>query len=778
MKRIALSVFVVLAVTSFCSGQWLERRVVIGDTLGGITLRGEVVVNPLSGNEYIEATGVRVFNPAALQKVRDFRIGNLVVFCPPSGKGYILRDTAFVVDAATDTIIGATALPFYPYELAYSRTSNKLYLGGIQTNAVLVFDPEGDSVMGTIEVGHATYDLVWDSLRNRVYEAGYTDTICVIDCGADTVLAKVRLSFIGCSSLALAEASGKLYCAGDPDTTGGDNVLVVSTDSLVPVGAVVGLSYPDAMVYNPVTERLYCPNEESLFIVDCRTDSVRSQLEAPYVTALAVNTLDGRVYLGLEDSTRLAVLDTLDSIAGWIPTPNVPTQHTSALAFRPDRNELYGITSASRVFVVDASADTVAGVLNYATYLPRQMVHNPAGNKLYLLCAAQDELVVVDSTLAVSERLPGLAVSTYAQPVLNPALNRLYVADADEFRVIDCSRDSLLRVHGMYGISRARAVLVPYLSRLYVFSASTGTGGDSVYAYDCLRDTVTSVMLVSDDVPSAVYDPRSNRVFFCCADAPTLRALDPVTNTVVKTFDLVGGSYRGKMALNLDLGRLYYVDQSPDIIFTIDVLTDSVLAAESLPENVDSLFLNRRLQKLYLCGDDQTLVFDCAMGTVVDTVSAGYSNSGLMDDRNDKLYLRDGEVVDCRYDSIVTQLDSINPRCMAWDAIDNRVFQATTSRLYVYRDDPYGVEEQRVELREQRFATIVRGVLFLPRDGLGTRSGLSDNPVMSRAALLDISGRKVLDLRPGRNDVRALPAGVYFVRHVVDNRTTKVVVER
>jgi len=30
--------------------------------------------------------------------------------------------------------------------------------------------------------------------------------------------------------------------------------------------------------------------------------------------------------------------------------------------------------------------------------------------------------------------------------------------------------------------------------------------------------------------------------------------------------------------------------------------------------------------------------------------------------------------------------------------------------------------------------------------------------------LLDASGRKVLDLHPGANDVRALSSGVYFVR--------------
>ena len=52
--------------------------------------------------------------------------------------------------------------------------------------------------------------------------------------------------------------------------------------------------------------------------------------------------------------------------------------------------------------------------------------------------------------------------------------------------------------------------------------------------------------------------------------------------------------------------------------------------------------------------------------------------------------------------------------------------------------------------------TVVGGVLFLPGDR-GPRTG-------DRAALHDVAGREVLDLKPGANDVRALAPGVYFVR--------------
>ncbi|MBM3323135.1 hypothetical protein FJY69_06635, partial [candidate division WOR-3 bacterium] len=83
--------------------------------------------------------------------------------------------------------------------------------------------------------------------------------------------------------------------------------------------------------------------------------------------------------------------------------------------------------------------------------------------------------------------------------------------------------------------------------------------------------------------------------------------------------------------------------------------------------------------------------------------------------------------------------------------------------------------------------TIVRRVLFLPRDmGPGTRSELPGrNSVMSRPALLDIGGRKVLDLKPGANDVSRLAPGVYFVREegsrvqgAKGSRVRKVVVAR
>jgi DNA-binding beta-propeller fold protein YncE len=772
MRKNVLFVLVV-AVVSVCSGQWFERQVILGDTFGGLGSPDRIVANPISGNVYVESRPIQVFNPATLEKMRGPGVSGSVVFCPPSGKGYVLREPLVIIDAAADTVTGTTMLPFGPNAYAYSRTSNRLYLAHRNDTNLLVYDPGVDSILGTVSVGFDIRALTWDTVWNRVYIGGASDTAAelrALDCVGDTLRPGIRTGLATVSSLTLSAVSHKLYCAGDGISEIGA-VVAVSTDSMRCVDTVPGLPAADVISYSPVTDRLYVVDDEDVYVVDCRGDTIRAARDLVLdAYAITPSTLTGRVYVGIYDSAQVLMMDTTDSVVGTIRLPTTAAAEVDALTFSPDRDELYAATDNGHAFVVDASLDTIAGAVSYETVTAYQMIHNPAGNKLYVLCPDQDEVLVFDSTFDAPKHISGGVYNASGMPVLSPALNRMYVADGSRLRVIDCISDSLLGSRIMFGLSHSIPVMVPYLNKLYVFAGSSA--GDSAYAYGCLRDTVFSVSYLTDAVPCAVYDPRSNRVFFACEDSPTVRALDPVTDSVVKTFNLVGGSYGGRMAVNLDLGRLYYTDQTADRMFTLDLQADSVIASESLPWDIEAMFLNRRLGKLYLCSQDtaRVLVFDCGQGTVVDTIHAGYQYAGLMDDRNDKFYLRYGAVVDCRYDSVVTRLDSLSPRSMAWDAIDNRVFQATTSRLYVYRDELYGVADGSVAARPQRLPTIVRGVLrFEPVNG---------DERQARGALLDVTGRRVMDLRPGRNDVRSLPAGVYFVRQVVGNQTVKVVIQR
>jgi hypothetical protein len=86
------------------------------------------------------------------------------------------------------------------------------------------------------------------------------------------------------------------------------------------------------------------------------------------------------------------------------------------------------------------------------------------------------------------------------------------------------------------------------------------------------------------------------------------------------------------------------------------------------------------------------------------------------------------------------------------------VFRTPNGRLYsVYGKSTPGIQ-QRPEpiVATSRHPSVIRGVLFLQGDrGPGTGD---------RAALLDIAGRKLIELQPGANDVSRLSPGVYFVR--------------
>ena len=76
---------------------------------------------------------------------------------------------------------------------------------------------------------------------------------------------------------------------------------------------------------------------------------------------------------------------------------------------------------------------------------------------------------------------------------------------------------------------------------------------------------------------------------------------------------------------------------------------------------------------------------------------------------------------------------------------------------------------------ERPASTIVRGVLALPRD-MTESSGDTDR--VPRPVLVDISGRYVMALQLGPNDVRRLAPGVYFLRSASAATLTKVVVTR
>jgi hypothetical protein len=125
-----------------------------------------------------------------------------------------------------------------------------------------------------------------------------------------------------------------------------------------------------------------------------------------------------------------------------------------------------------------------------------------------------------------------------------------------------------------------------------------------------------------------------------------------------------------------------------------------------------------------------------------------------------------------------TGLPTADIQCLALRSGPSGALYAGTNGRSIFMTDPLvGVAEGRqpTAYRSPPGATIVRGVLFLPE----ARGEKRD----ARGKLLDIGGRRVMDLRPGANDVSGLSPGVYFVRQASGvgreaSKVSKVVVPR
>jgi YVTN family beta-propeller protein len=223
---------------------------------------------------------------------------------------------------------------------------------------------------------------------------------------------------------------------------------------------------------------------------------------------------------------------------------------------------------------------------------------------------------------------------------------------------------------------------------------------------------------------------------------------------------------------------VYCVDcEGEGKVYVVDGAADSVVAIVAVGWDPFTICYNPISNKVY-CGSltqDYVKVIDGATDRVIATVTAGRSPHPLFyNPTNDKVYCANSGYYN-NNDSTVTVIDGATnrvdttivvgvwPMDFAWSPVQNRVYVANnySSSISVLRDSiPPGIEEA---LKPQAspskpLPTIVRGVLVLP---VSPRPRVSESP-----CLLDACGRKVLDLKSGANDVRALAPGVYFLREV------------
>jgi YVTN family beta-propeller protein len=202
----------------------------------------------------------------------------------------------------------------------------------------------------------------------------------------------------------------------------------------------------------------------------------------------------------------------------------------------------------------------------------------------------------------------------------------------------------------------------------------------------------------------------------------------------------------------------------------IDGATNGVIATVPVGDGPFALCYDPTDNKVYSAnrnGSYVTVVDGATNGVITVVPTGDYPFALCYNATNDKVYCAnalsdDVTVIDAATDFALSTIEvGASPVDLAWNPVQNRVYVANFggSSISVLRDSGGAAIEESPKPQAgcKPLPTVIRGVLVL--GAAGSRQNTEYG-----ADLLDISGRRVLDLSPGANDVGRLSPGVYFVR--------------
>ncbi|HTW91627.1 MAG TPA: YncE family protein [bacterium] len=433
---------------------------------------------------------------------------------------------------------------------------------------------------------------------------------------------------------------------------------------------------------------------------------------------------------------------------------------------------------------------------------PSALCYNPQNNKVYCANYGRGTVSVINgatnviaATIAIGEEASDLSC--------NPLGNKVYCAygrDSGRLAVIDGATDSVI----------ATIAVGPYPGPLCLGLQDNkvyciGGEANQVTVIDGARDSAIATITVGTMPQALGYDPQGNTVYCANRVSDDVTVIDGAADSVVGT--VAAGYMPCAFCCNTRNNRVYCanggdypIGNYDSTVIVIDGATHRAIDTVMVGDFPLAIAYNAHNNRVYTANAaaGTVTVIDGARDSVIATVPAGtaddYERSLCFDTLHNKLYCVNYQagnvtVIDGATNSVLTTiaLESL-PHPIAWNPAQSRVYVANqrSNSIQVIRDTTTpAVEESRKPqaVSSKPLPTIVRGVLYLPRAENGdspperlrpTRRGTV--PIF-RPILLDISGRWVIDLCPGANDVSRLAPGVYFVLDK-PQAVRKVVIER
>lgn len=627
------------------------------------------------------------------------------LYCVNQGSFYEEDSTLTVMDLSTNAVVANVVVGSVPADVCWSPAVNKVYCSAAGDSSIRVLDGATDSIVGTIELGRSAARLFCVPGGERVYAMG-SGGIDVVDVRGDTVIGHIGTA--DALEYCLAPGAGKLYVGGHDRV----DAIDISTDSVVRrFGNLRSVLH---LCHHPGRNRVYAAQtywHRGIAVIDAVADSIVDTIPVTLsdeTGSLCCDAPSDRIYLTGAGASVVGVIDCgADTLLSWIST--LTSLKALTCVGRTDR--LYCSEGVSRrVFVFDGSDYHKIAEIGFPGEVSR-LCHDPARGRLLASQYDRTSVAFIDeSGDSVSGWLElDLPVHDLQLDTVNRLLYAWEFTPDDVMAIVDADRDSVI---AQFEVCDAlwEALPVPQQNKLFVMSDRSVL----VVSGELLR--LTTRIPLGGYVHDICANMPGTRVYAAVRDDSVVAVIDAEHNQLLRLAHI--GAEPGYVCHDPVADRVFCSCRESEEVVVLDATTDSVVAHVPVGSYPGGMVCCPGIRQVY-CIDrtDRT-------ATAIDA--------------------DDFRVL------AVVRLSS-TPRDLACSADESRVYVRTDLGISVI-STATGVSEPAVDGSKSQLVgtSLVRGRLMLR----GSKP----------AILFDITGSRVMSLRPGENDIRGVVPGVYFLR--------------
>jgi len=323
------------------------------------------------------------------------------------------------------------------------------------------------------------------------------------------------------------------------------------------ITTVTAGSYPVAIAFNPVTNKIYVVNQNSnnVTVIDGVTYKTNTVATGLAPNALAVNSTTNKIYVANGNSDSITVINGANNSTASVAVGDYPF----AVAVNPVTNKIYVANYyANNVTVIDGATNRTTTV-NTGTR-PIAVAVNPVTNKIYVADNGSEDLTIIDGATNSTTKV---GVGTFPRAVaVNQYSNKIYVVNytSNNVSIVDGATLSVTDVN--VGSSPSALALNPMRDEIYV--ANTGDGTVTIIN----TSTLTPTTIAAGTSPEGIdVDPITNKAYassFLSDGAVTM-----IDGSNDSTGSVLVGNYPTAVAVNSQLRQVYVVNSGGNSVSVV-----------------------------------------------------------------------------------------------------------------------------------------------------------------------------------------------------------------